>query len=229
MNMNLFNGNSRFLDRFFRKVDGLVWDITTGKLGVQSDGGIITLELTPAAEGARNAEPTAQVSINPFDQFGIAIPAFATNTNLEQIEVGDLIVGAKEVLGWVIKKNAASLVLLDTKGFQKQYNPPKVAVINQSGAMVVKNLTGLLGDTGAQGFQSALLPLLIMGGDSGLDFEKLIPLMLFSQQGQGGAAGSGIAGMLPTLMMMGALGGSNSSTPGIARVTTGAPPLTRNR
>lgn len=228
--MNLFNSNSRFLDRFFKRVDNLVWDITTGKLGVQSADGIITLELTPAAEGARNAEPQAQVSINPFDQFGIAIPAFATNTNLEQIEVGDLIVGQKEVLGWVIKKNPASLVLLDTKGFQKQYNPPKVAVINQSGAMVVKNLTGLLGDTGATSFQSSLLPLLVMGGDTGLDFEKLIPLMLFTQQGQAGAAG-GLGGMLPTLMMMGALGGGQAAPAVPGRVGPGfaVPPLTRNR
>lgn len=228
MSLNLFNNNSRFLDRFFKKVDGLVWDLSTGKLGVQGTDGIYTVDIQQPENG--RGEVSAQVSINPFDQFGIAIPAFATNTNLEQIEVGDLIVGQKEVLGWVIKKNPASLVLLDTKGFQKQYNPPKVAVINQSGAMVVKNLTGLLGDTGATSFQSSLLPLLVMGGDTGLDFEKLIPLMLFTQQGQAGAAG-GLGGMLPTLMMMGALGGGQAAPAVPGRVGPGfaVPPLTRNR
>lgn len=224
--MNLFNSNSRFLDRFFKKVEGLVWDLSTGKLGVQGGDGIYTIDIQQP-EGGRG-EVQAQVTVNPFDNFGIAIPAFATNTPLEQIEVGDLIVGQKEVLGWVIKKNTASLVLLDTKGFQKQYNPPKVAVINQGGAMVVKNLTGLLGGDGAQSFQSSLLPLLVMGGDSGLDFEKLIPLMLFTQQGQGGAGAAGLTSLLPLLMLGGGLGGAlGGSTPG--RVTPAAPALNRVR
>lgn len=34
MNTNLFNQSSRFLDRFFRRVDGLVWDLSTGRLGI---------------------------------------------------------------------------------------------------------------------------------------------------------------------------------------------------
>ncbi|MCU1492207.1 MAG: hypothetical protein JWM85_3612 [Acidimicrobiaceae bacterium] len=228
--MNLFNNQSKFLDRFFRKVDGLVWDISTGKLGVQGPDGIYTCEITEA-EG--RTPSTAQISINPFDNFGLAIPAFATNTPHEQIAIGDLIVGAKEVLGWVIEKKPASLVLLDTKGMQKNYNPPKVAMIGQNGSMVVKSLTGLLGN-GAQGFQSSLLPLLVMGEGTNLDLEKMIPLMLFSQQGAGteGAANP-MAQMMPMMMMLSAMKGgsssSSSSSSGLTGGNTGVPPLTRTR
>lgn len=237
--MNLFNSNSKFLDRFFRRVNGLVWDLSTGKLGVHQPDGIYTCDVTVEGTGT-NTTSTGQISINPFDQFGIAIPAFASNTPLENVAVGDLIVGAKDVLGWVVEKKAASLVLLDTKGMQKQYNPPKVAMFGQDGVMVVKSLTGLLGGERAGDFQNMLMPLLVMGDGAGLDIEKLIPLMLFSQTNGNGNA-SGMAGMMQTVMMMQALGGPSggsigrglTASPVFSGSTTGfgsaIPPLTRTR
>lgn len=220
---SLFNAQSKFLDRLFRKVDGLVWDVTTGKLGVQSTDGVITLEATPG-EGARPT--TYSVSVNPFDGFGLPIPAFATNTPHEQIEIGDLIVGSSKVLGWVIEKKPASLVLLGQDGMQKQYNPPKVAVIGQDGCLVVKSLTGLLGGN-AQGLQSSLLPLLMMGEGTGLDLDKMLPIMLFTQQGQGAQGGNALAQMMPMMMMMGALKG-NGQAPSPTK-STGVPALNRVR
>lgn len=231
MNTNLFNQSSRFLDRFFRRVDGLVWDLSTGRLGIQGNDGIITLEVNaavPAGEGQEAQPASYNISVNPFDGFGLPIPAFAANTPHDQIEVGDLIVGASKVLGWVIEKKPASLVLLSQDGMQKQYNPPKVQVFGQDGSLVVKSLTGLLGD-GTQGFQSSLMPLLLLGGDTGLDMDKLIPLMLF-QQGNGAGA-NGMASMLPMLMLLGngGLGGralQNAPLGGnVGFGSTGAPPL----
>jgi hypothetical protein len=208
---SLFNAQSKFMDRLFRKVDGLVWDVTTGKLGVDSPDGVYTLETVAAvpASGDQAAVPASYgISVNPFDGFGLPIPAFASNTSFEQINEGDLIVGAKGILGWVIAKKVSSLVLLDKEGMNKQYTPPKVAIIGQDGCLVVKSLTGLLGD-GATGLQSSLLPLLMMGEGSNLDLEKMIPLMLFTQQGQGSAGTNSLAQMMPMMLMMSALKGDS--------------------
>jgi hypothetical protein len=232
----LFNMQSKFLDRLFRRVPELVWDITTGKLGVQGPDGIYTFESTETLIGeGDNVEVSTEfsVSVNPLDGFGLPIPAFASPVKHEDIQVSDLIVGAKGILGWVKEKKANSLVLLDINGMTKQYTPPKVAIFGQDGSLVVKSLGGLLGD-GAQGFQSSLLPLMMLGnGGAGLDFEKLIPIMLMTQQGSGSA---GLAGMLPMLLLMGnnggsalnsLFGGSQDRAPAAQQVGFGQPPALR--
>jgi hypothetical protein len=224
---NMFNSQSKYLDRFFRKVDGLVWDLTTGKLGIQSPSGIVTLDINPAVAASGDTPAVAasyNVSINPFDGFGISIPAFASNTPQEAINVSDLIVGAKGILGWVVEKKAASLVILKQDGQQTTYVPPKVSVFGQDGSLVVKSLTNLLGN-GASGFQSAMMPLMIMGEGSGLDMDKLLPLMLYQQSAAAGTEGANpLTSMLPMLMMMSALKGGSTS---VSNVGAGVPPLRR--
>ena len=65
------NFAKKMMNRFIRKVDNVVWDLSTGKIGfVNEDGEILSLE----GEG-----DDAQISVNPFDQFGVPIPAFAQN------------------------------------------------------------------------------------------------------------------------------------------------------
>lgn len=197
---------SKFMNRLFRRVGGLVWDLSTGKLGLKDENGIYTLETTAAAEGVA-AE--AQIVVNPFDAFGMDIPAFATSTKLEDVAVGDIIVGDSKILGFVVDKKPASLVLLDKTGMRKQFNPPKVAVLGaDNNVLVVKNLVSVAGgEQGLAGLQGNLLPLMMMGGD--VDFESILPLMLFSQ-GNGAAAG-GLNSVLPLLLMKnGGLGGSGS-------------------
>lgn len=188
---------SKFLNRMFRRVGGLVWDLSTGKLGIKDENGIYTVELTAAAEGV---EASAQIVVNPFDTFGMDIPAFATTTKLADVTIGDIIVGESKILGFVIEKKDASLVLLDKGGMRKQYNPPKVAVLGtDNNVLVVKNLMSVAGgEQGLAGLQGNLLPLLMLGGD--MDFESILPLMLFGQQ-TGGQAASGMAGMLPLLLL----------------------------
>lgn len=197
---NLFNGQG--LKKLIRKVDGLVWDLTSGKLGIQLLDGIATLET--------NGEGAAQVfnvSVNPFDVFGHQIPAYAVNTPNADIELGDIIVGANGILGWVVKKNQASLQILKKDGQITQYSAVKTQIFGTNGYMVVKNLFNLLGADGASNMQSQLLPLMMMGGDSGIDIESILPLMLMqSQTGQGGT-GLNLQGILPLLLMKGGAGG----------------------
>ena len=207
------NISSKFLNRLFQRVGGLVWELTTGKLGIKDTNGIYTLESTPAVAATRDTpavEASSQIVVNPFDSFGIDIPAFATSTSLADVAVGDIIVGESSILGWVVDKKPASLVLLDKSGMRKQYNPPKVTVIGTgNNVLVVKNLLNLAGgQDGLAGLQGNLLPLLMLGGDTENALEDILPLLLFSQ-GNNAAAG-GMSSILPLLLLKkGGLGGGN--------------------
>lgn len=192
---------NKFLDRMFRKVQGLVWDLTTGQLGIKDNNGVYTL----STDGEGDATEFA-VTVNPFDSLGMTVPAFATNTPIEQVEAGDIIVGESTILGWVTERRDRSLKLLDKNGMTKNYTPPKVAILGTNGVLVVKNLFSLAGGTqGLAGIQNNLLPLLAMGGD--VNFDRIMPLILMqtlsgAQPGAAAApAANGFASMLPLLMM----------------------------
>lgn len=193
---------NKFLDRMFRKVQGLVWDLTSGQVGLKDQNGIYTL-----VQETEGDNVVFGVSVNPFDSLGTALPAFATQTPIEQVELGDIIVGEREILGWVVEKRDRSLKLLDKNGMTKNYTPPKVAIVGANGVLVVKNLFNLAG--GQQGFlglQNNLLPLLALGGDSSI--EKLLPMILM-QTMTGAATGApaqanaaaGMSNMLPLLLL----------------------------
>ena len=56
----------------------------TGRLGIKTNEGIVSLELDAA-----NPEDS-QVSINMLDDFGMAVPAFAQSTPVTAVSVGEL-------------------------------------------------------------------------------------------------------------------------------------------
>lgn len=215
--MSLLNSQSKFLNRMFRKIDGVVWDLSTNSIGLANKDGIYTLVTTPPEapqesiggrarvrdEAAEDA--TYSISVNPFDTFGFPIPAFAQLTKLSDVSIGDIVVGEKTALGWVTKVNERSLQLMDQSGMTKNYTPPKIAVLNQDGALVVKPLTGLFGEQGATGFSNALLPLLLAGEGAG-QLDEILPLLLLTQQ-QAGGNGNAVASALPTILMMKAMSG----------------------
>lgn len=247
----MFNNNSangfsqKFLNRMFRKIDGLKWDLQGGGVGVVTqDGSIATLisvhnpavEAVPAADNGTTgsaaiaavaASTDYNISVNPFEAFGISIPAFATQVPFAAIKEGDLIVGDRDILGWVVGKTGAALKLLDFKGMRKTYQPPKVAILGQDGALVVQSLSGLFGgDAGVGGFAGQILPLLALtGGSDDSTLESILPLMLFSQMqttnpaaaataatvgGNTAIAASPMASLMPMLLMS-KLGGKKKS------------------
>jgi hypothetical protein len=196
------NLSNKFLSRMFRRIHGLSWDLTSGNIGVQDANGIYSLETTPGEKPTDAA--TYRVSVNPIDVFGTPIPAFATQVPHDKIATGDLIVGDKGILGWVVGKKDIALTLLDKNGMTKNYTPPKVAIMGSDGAMVVQNLFNLTGGKdGLNGLQGSLLPLLMLTGDGNDSaLEKILPLMLFSQ-----TTGTGAGAMNPMMLMMMASGG----------------------
>ena len=198
-------GADKFMNRMFRKADGVVWDLMSGKIGVQTEDGIATLE----GEG-----DDAQITVNLFDEFGIALPAFAQSTPTDAVKVGDIIYrGNRGNVAWVISKNVdkGNFKLMKPNGESTTWNPPKVSMLGfESGVMVLRSLMTMLpnGDKGLAGMQSMLLPMMMMGGDDGDSegmLEKMMPLMLMGQMG-GGDAGGGMAQMMPMLMMMQMMG-----------------------
>jgi len=221
----------------FRRISGLVWDITTGGIGLETANGVYSLSI---AHGATPSDPKIYgVNVNPIEGLGVKIPAFATQSTFEEVNEGDIVVGDAGIIGWVTGKTGAALKVLDHNGNNKTYSPPKVQILGSSGILVVRNLFSFTGGAdGAAGFASNLLPLLMLGGNDGdSKLEKLLPLLLLTSQAgaAGGAAGApaanpmasilplmllkdgGLGGkggdlkdMLPLLMMTGGLGGAGA-------------------
>lgn len=180
-NLNMGSIGNKLMNRFFRRVDGVVWDLMSGRLGVKTTDGIATLEGTG---------DDAQISINMFDQFGFEVPAFAQNTSTGEVQVGDLVVGARGIQGWVIEKKEKQLVLMKPDGTRGSMTPPKVNMMGlEGGVMVLRSLVNMLpgGTGGLNQMQTMLMPMLMMG-DGELNLDGIMPMMLMSQMNLGGAA-----------------------------------------
>jgi len=204
MNMSV----DKLMGRMFRQVDSVVWDLMTGKLGVRTrDGEIATIEGT--------GEDTTVV-INPFDDFGFAVPAFAQSTPVETVKVGDLIYTSADGAGWIteIKTTAegkTTFMLLRPSGTTSRWTPPKVQMFGfDSGVLVVRSLLTMLpsGADGLGSLQGMLLPMMMMGGGD-MDLEKIMPLMLMSQM-NGATTANPMAGMMQMMMMQKMMGSGNS-------------------
>ncbi len=195
---NVFNYDA-LMNRFFRKVEGVVWDMMSGKIGVITTEGITTIE----GEG-----DDAQVVTNIIDQFGVPLPAFAQNTPVDQVALGDIIYTNGGALGWVVKINDKSFELLKSDGTRTRWSPPKVQMLGfESGVMVLRSLMNMLpgGKTGLEAMQGQMLPMLAMmgqfgDGDGDDMLSNMLPMMLMGQM-SGGTAG-GMGGMNPMMLMM---------------------------
>lgn len=204
-------GADKYMNRLFRKAEGVVWDLMTGRVGIRTaDDSIATLS---------GGGDDAQIEINLMDQFGMSIPAFAQSTPIESVNIGDVIFfGASEKPGWVIEKkygvkpvgsstpaakraktaadnmiDPASIdhtnvqfTLMKVDGQRTTWKPPKVTMLGMgdTGVMVLRSLLTMLpgGNAGLQGMQGMLMPMMMMGGgDGGMDMDKMLPILLMGQ------------------------------------------------
>ena len=85
-----FNMNRKFMNRFFRPVDSVVWDMMSGNIGVKNDNGILTCSLGELSEDGTEAI-SPEINVNLFDQFGMSVPAFAQSVPVNTISLGDII------------------------------------------------------------------------------------------------------------------------------------------
>ena len=209
--------SNAMLKNMFRSVENVVWDMTTGRVGFQGKDGIVSIEITEEKdEEGKVTEVDGQITINPFEDFGMPVPAFAQSVPVEQITIGDMIYSSSNdsVLGWVIGKNPKSLKLMRRDGTSSNWKPPQVKMLGfDSGVMVLRNLMNMLpGGEGQLGdFQSSIMPLMMMGqmggGDSSDMMTKMMPMILMGQINGVDTTGGGDAGggnnMMQTMMMIG--------------------------
>ena len=196
------SSNNKFLNRMFRKIGGVVLDILSGSVGVKTEQGIFTF--------AVDEEGNAGLTVNPLDLGSFSLPAFAFQKPVADIRVGDLVVGDNSILGWAIqdsRPDSVSLKLLDTNGNTKTYVPPKVAIMNSTGVLVVQNLfsTGVPtanGTAAPTNTMATMLPLLLMG-DGDIDPTTLLLL----SGGLGGNAGAGAPAAMNPMMLLALTGG----------------------
>lgn len=198
---NMFS--KAFMNRMFRQVNDVVWDMMTGKMGVSTKEGIMTLDDSDADNPC--------VSLNMFDAFGMGVPAFAQNTPVDQVKAGDLLVGPKEIIGWVVSVNdgGKSFQMLKPTGTVSKWVPPKVQMLGfDSGVMVVRSLLNLLptGTDGLSQMQQWLQMMMFMGNGE-INFEKVMPMMLMSQMSAPAGTDPAtttnpIAQMMPMMMFM---------------------------
>jgi hypothetical protein len=196
---------AKMMNRMFRRVDNAVWDMMTGKIGIQTDDGIATID---------GVGDDAQISINIMEQFGMPLPAFAQSTPVDAIKEGDFIYNANRPLGWIVEKKEKSFRILKTDGTRTTWTPPKVTTIGfdlgAGGPLVLRSLFNTLpgGESGLAGLQGMLMPMLMLGGD--VDLESMLPMILMSQTGMMGGAAGGNGNMIQMMMMMNMMKGGDN-------------------
>lgn len=221
-----FPGANKIMDRLFRRAEGVVWDLMSGRVGIKTADGIATLD----GDGK-----DAQININLLDQFGMEIPAFAQSTPIDAVKAGDIIFfGATDKPGWVLEKldpaspgKAPRFVLMKVDGQQTTWTAPKVSMLGmESGVMVLRSLLTMLpgGNAGLTGLQGALMPLMMMsqmgGGSDAVNLDAMMPMLLMGQMnaapitgpdGTVAVAPNPMAQMMPMMMMMSMMKGGKSN------------------
>ena len=180
---NMFNVDTQNLKaKFFRQPKNVVIDGMTGKLGIQTDNGVYTLQ-------------DGKLTTSMFNM-SLAIPAFAMRKPFSAIKAGDILVGEEsDSLGFVILKGEDKVQVLDTDGKLTQQTEINTGM-GSSGVFVVESFS--MGSEG--GMNPGLMMALAMGGDD-KDMKGILPFMLM----QGGMGGEGNQ-MAQTMMMMSMFG-----------------------
>jgi len=216
-NKDMFEGKD-FMNRMFQRVDGMAWDMMTGKVGLRTAEGLATLDMGPD-----NLVDDAQISINVFDGMSMPIPAFAQSVPVASIVVGDMIYDPKrkKLVGWVIEKNADNKMKLMTEsGTYSNWKPAKINMMGfDPGVLVVRSLMTMLpgGAAGVGQMQNQMMLMMQMGMlENDNDMDSLMPMMLMSQMGglggtPGAPGGDMMSQLMPMMMMKKFMSNGNSN------------------
>lgn len=209
---NMKFGLDRMVNSMFRRVDGVVWDISTGKIGVQTDEGIATLD------GLDAGDPF--VNINMIDDFGIPIPAYAQSTAQADVKVGDIIVTGRNAISWVIERketdNGVRFKTMKVSGDTGSWVPPKKTTMGfVSGTMILRPLINMFGGNQQSigGMQSMMMMMAMFDDGAGVDvgvFDKIMPMMLMQSMQGGDVNGMMANPMISMMLMQQFMGGGNS-------------------
>lgn len=180
----------KMMSRMFRKVDGVVFDLTTNSIGIRKDDSVFTM----GEDGSLNE--------NLFADMSAAIPAFARATPLNSVKIGDLLVSQSgDPFGFVTKINEKSLGVLKTNGTNSTVSPAKVNLLGQGQTVLI------VGSIDVGGMD----PMMLMAMSEGEDNSDLFMMMSMMNQTNGTDSGQSMMNnpMMMMAMMKGKGGGSN--------------------
>jgi len=188
MNINVEVGNSlsNMANKFFRRVDSVVYDLQSGKTALKNGDGslaILNVEKTDddVVVGLENV---------PFN-ISMSLPAFAIRTDLDKVAVGDVIINENSVLGFVIEVEAEDKYkTIAPNGAISTFSVPANQLFGKKGVMVVQSFN-FMGEGEGKGFgdMNPLMLMALMGGNSNID-----PMMLMAMSG-------GLGDMNPLMLM----------------------------
>ena len=173
----------KMLDRMFKKVEGVVYDMTANSIGITKGDSVFTV--------AKTEEGEYELVENLLASLSAPIPAVARSVPLAQVKEMDMILSQDgQPFGWVVKVNPKSLAVVKPNGTRTSVVPSKVNLLGQGQTVMVVSSMG----TGGQ--MDPMMMMAMMGDDA--DMSDLMP-MLMIMQGQGGAMD--MNAMIPMLMM----------------------------
>jgi hypothetical protein len=185
------------MSAMIQPIDNVSYDLQTGLTGIKTGTGIVTFD-------------GEELSKNPMDFFGMAIPAFAMLMPVDQVKAGDILVSEKKAYGFIQEiTESGSLRTLNVQGHSSRFVPTKVNMMGISrGVTIVKSFTNLFGGNGegTGGMDmSSLMMMSMLSGDGNSKMEEILPMMML----MGGMNGSGQPGSMNPLMLMMLMGDKN--------------------
>lgn len=181
--MNSMNSNS-MMQSMFRKLDNVALDMQTGKLGVKTPTGIVV-----ATDDG--------VSVNPITEMGFTIPAFAMRVPVDQLQRGDILIGASQP-SFFREGSKVGYLTTTLDGVFQETGIVSNMLFGKNTVLAVKNL---FGDNDQEGGMNPMFMMAMMGDDkgdgSGFDFKKMMMMQMMMGQSGGGAKG-----MNPIMMAM---------------------------
>lgn len=203
------------VERMFKPVEGVVWDLMTGSVGIVRNGSVLTRGQLEYIDPDTKQEADFAINEQLFEAFSMPIPAYAQITQRAQVQLGDMVVLGNGNIGWIKKINPKSYRILTASGTTTDWTPTKIQTMgigaSDDGIMVVRSLLQM-GGNGADGsanlanLQSSLMPLMMMGGDSAA-MQDMLPMMLMMNVN---GAGGNMANMMPMMMMANMMKGGKS-------------------
>lgn len=172
----------KLMNRMFRKVENVVFDLTANSIGIRRGESIFTM----GEDGSLNE--------NMFADMSAPIPAFAKSIKLADVKVGDLVIAQDgEPFGFITAVNPKSLRVLKPTGTCSTVVPSKVNLLGQGQTvMVVTPITTAGG----------IDPMMLMAmSDDSEDTSKMLMMMSMLQGGQ--------TGEMNPMMMMAMMKGSD--------------------
>ena len=173
----MLNTNS-MRNQFFREVKNVASDIQTGNFGMLNSDGISVFD-------------KGVVNVNPIQELGVKVPAFAMRVAVDQLKAGDIIINGEDASFFVEAVKDGGYKVISTSGEMSTVGNVKNMFFGANTVLAVKNMfegSGMnpmmmalmMGDGKMDMKNIALMSM--MGGQGGMDSNMLMMMMLMGDK-----------------------------------------------